>query len=159
LQALIILGPILVGLYWRTRRPKSSFGPLLIMVGLLAIPVSLEASSHAWPHTVGVVAEAPLLFATFAVILAFPTGKLEGLAERAILGVLLIVYFVWLIPFWLLSSELVGSQLNTCTGSCPRTRSALRHTRVPSAMESGVRHRLDRNRGCDGSVDRCSPRD
>ena len=34
-KADVILGPVLVGLYWHRRRPRSRFGPLLIVAGFL----------------------------------------------------------------------------------------------------------------------------
>ena len=52
-KADIILGPVLVGLYWIRRRPASRFGPLLIAVGLVGgAPYVLQSSSE------------PVLFAT-----------------------------------------------------------------------------------------------
>ena len=41
----MILGPVLVGLYWRRRRPASQFGPLLILAGLVGgVPYVLQSS-------------------------------------------------------------------------------------------------------------------
>ena len=39
-KADIILGPVLVGLYWLRRRPASRFGPLLIAIGFLSARTS-----------------------------------------------------------------------------------------------------------------------
>ena len=118
-RATIILAPVLVGIYWRSRRPASRFGDRLIALGFLAVPVSLEATSSSWLHTVGVMAEAPLFFATFAVILAYPGGLLEGRPERSVLRLLLAGYVLWYPAFWLLSPRLVGSPVAMCIGSCP----------------------------------------
>ena len=38
-KADVILGPVLTGLYWRRRRPRSRFWPWLIAVGLVSAPV------------------------------------------------------------------------------------------------------------------------
>src|SRR6476661_9293338 len=44
-KADLILGPVLVGLYWLRRRPESRFGPLLIGTGLIACaPYILQSS-------------------------------------------------------------------------------------------------------------------
>ena len=52
-KADMILGPVLVGLYWLRRRPASRFGPLLIAAGLIGgAPYILQSSSQ------------PVLFAT-----------------------------------------------------------------------------------------------
>ena len=52
-KADIVLGPVLVGLYWLRRRPQSRFGPLLVATGLVGCaPYILQSSS------------APALFAT-----------------------------------------------------------------------------------------------
>jgi signal transduction histidine kinase len=118
-RATIILAPVLVGIYWRSRRPASRFGDRLIALGFLAVPVSLEATSSSWLHTVGVMAEAPLFYATFAVILAYPGGLLAGRPERSILRLLLAGYVLWYPAFWLLSPRLVGSPVAMCTGGCP----------------------------------------
>jgi signal transduction histidine kinase len=118
-RATIVLAPVLVGLYWRNRRPACRFGDRLVALGFLAVPVSLEAASSSWLHTLGVVAEAPLFYATFAVILAYPSGVFEGRAERCMLGLLLVSYVLWYPAFWLLSPHLVGSPVAMCVGNCP----------------------------------------
>ena len=49
-KADIILGPVLVGLYWLRRRPASRFGPLLIVVGLVGgVPVHPAVVERAGP--------------------------------------------------------------------------------------------------------------
>jgi signal transduction histidine kinase len=117
-RAALILGPALVGLYWERRRPGGRFGRMLIGLGVLAIPLSLEATRSPWPHLVGVVAEAPLLFATFVVVLAFPAGRL-GRLERGILAVLLVSYVAWYLPYFLFAPVVSGGPLSVCGRACP----------------------------------------
>ena len=74
------------GLYWRRRRPQSHFGPLLIAVGLLCIPYILQSSAVPWAFSVGVIWEGVIHTATLALILAFPTGRLDGLVVRLLLA-------------------------------------------------------------------------
>ena len=56
-KADIILGPVLVGLYWRHRRPGSAFGTLLIVAGFLSVPYILQSSSAPVAYAVGVAWE------------------------------------------------------------------------------------------------------
>ena len=50
----MILGPVLVGLYWLRRRPASRFGRLLIGVGFLSVPYILQSSAAPWAFSLGV---------------------------------------------------------------------------------------------------------
>ena len=57
-KADIILGPVLVGLYWLRRRPASRFGPLLIVAGLVGgVPYILQSSSEPVLFAIGVLWE------------------------------------------------------------------------------------------------------
>jgi hypothetical protein len=65
----LILGPAIVAWYWERRRPGNRFAPLLLLLGVAAVPLSLEATTSPWGHAIGVIAEAPLLYMTFVVVL------------------------------------------------------------------------------------------
>ena len=87
-KADIILGPVLVGLYWLRRRPASRFGPLLIVMGLAGgVPYILQSSSEPVLFAVGILWEGVIYTFTLALILSFPTGRLDGRVERVILAV------------------------------------------------------------------------
>ena len=87
-KADIILGPVLVGLYWLRRRPASRFGPLLIVAGLVGgAPYILQSSSEPVLFAIGILWEGVIYTLTLALILRFPSGRLEGRAERVILAV------------------------------------------------------------------------
>jgi len=118
-RAAAILGPVLAGLYWRRHRPGSRFGTMLVVLGLLGIPLVLQAVRSPWAYFVGQAAEAPLLYATFVVILAFPTGRLVSRAERAILLGVVIMYVMWWVASWLFTPQVVGSPLSICRAACP----------------------------------------
>src|SRR4051794_35179187 len=47
-KADFILGPVLAGLYWHRRRPRSYFGPLLIGFGFLGALYVLQSASNSW---------------------------------------------------------------------------------------------------------------
>lgn len=85
-----ILGPIGVGLYWHYRRPNNRLGVLLIALGLLGVPYILESTSTPLPFSIGVLTEYLIFPMTLAVILAFPSGRLDGLPERLILFAVLV---------------------------------------------------------------------
>ncbi len=114
----LIFAPVLVGCYWGRQRPGSRFAWMLVALGSLAIPLSLEAISSPWPHLIGVMAEAPLLYATFVVILAFPTGRLGGV-ERGVLVMLFVGFLAWYVPYFLLAPVTPGSPLAVCAHACP----------------------------------------
>ena len=44
-KADLIVGPVLGGLYWLRRRPRSRFGPVMIAVGFLSVPYILQSSA------------------------------------------------------------------------------------------------------------------
>ncbi len=92
-KADLILGPICIGVYWLRRRPGSRFGPVLIALGLVHVPYILQSSPSSVLFTIAVHWEGVIYLATLATILAFPTGRLPGLADRLILaaGALLVV--------------------------------------------------------------------
>ena len=58
---------------------------LLIAVGFPSAPYILQSSGAPWAFSLGVLWEGPIYVATLALILAFPTGRLDGLVERLIL--------------------------------------------------------------------------
>jgi signal transduction histidine kinase len=114
----LILAPALVAWYWERRRPGNRFAPLLLLLGVLAVPLSLEATRSPWGHAIGVLAEAPLLYMTFVVVLAFPTGRLSS-TKHGILLVLLVSMLAWYVPYFLLAPVVTGSPLAVCRLVCP----------------------------------------
>jgi signal transduction histidine kinase len=120
-KADFILGPIGVGLYWHHRRPHNRLGLLLIAYGLVCIPYVLESISSPWLFTTGTMAEAAIIPLSITLVLAFPSGRLDGLAERVIIACAVLGYTL---PYlvWLLASplELIPRlSLSGCRGLCP----------------------------------------
>src|SRR5829696_3814424 len=119
-KADVILGPVLVGLYWIRRRPASRFGLLLVSMGLVAgIPYILQSSSAPLPFAIGVFWESVIYTATLALILGFPGGRF-GRAERVILvvaGVAVLGIYLALV----LLGPAIGtlSSIATCRSACP----------------------------------------
>jgi signal transduction histidine kinase len=116
----LVAAPLLVGLYWWLRRPASRFGPLLVGFGGLAWVYSLQSSDVPLLFDLGVLVEAPLVWLTFYLFLAFPMGRLEGRAERALMGALAFVLAAFFVPWVLLSPVIAGGgPLSVCDPACP----------------------------------------
>jgi signal transduction histidine kinase len=116
----LVAAPLLVGMYWWLRRPASRFGPLLVGFGGVAWVYSLQSSEVPLLFDLGVLAEAPALWFTFYLFLAFPTGRLEGRALRALMGALAVVVAAFFVP-WVLLSPVIqgGGPLSVCVPACP----------------------------------------
>jgi signal transduction histidine kinase len=119
-KADVILGPTAVGLYWRRRRPASRFGPLLIVFGFVGAVYILQSSRRSALFTAGVAWELVIYAATLALILGFPSGRLRGLPERAILAVGAVVVPGIFLAFMLLAPQISGDgSISGCRAACP----------------------------------------
>lgn len=119
-KADFILGPIAVGLYWLHRRPHNRLGLLLISYGLVCIPYVLASVSSPWLFTTGTLAEAVIIPLSISLVLAFPSGRLDGLAERLLIACLLLGYTLPYVLWLLASPELIPRlSLSGCSGACP----------------------------------------
>jgi signal transduction histidine kinase len=119
-KADMILGPVLVGLYWLRRRPESRFGPLLIATGLVGCaPYLLQSSSQPVLFATGVLWEGAVYLSALALILTFPTGRLDGTAARAIFATGLVAVVVNS-AIVLLAPQLAGDgSISDCRSTCP----------------------------------------
>jgi signal transduction histidine kinase len=68
---------------WR-RRPDSSFGPLMILAGFVTQLSILQWTSQPLLNTVGQLSDLLVAAVWLHVFLAYPTGRLAGRAERAV---------------------------------------------------------------------------
>jgi signal transduction histidine kinase len=68
---------------WR-RRPDSAFGPLLILAGFIHQLSILQWTSQPLLNTVGQLCDLLVVAVWLHVFLAYPTGRLAGRAERAV---------------------------------------------------------------------------
>ena len=133
-KADIILGPVLVGLYWLRVRPQSRFGPLLIVFGFICAVYILHSLSNPWLFGFGVLWEVMIVIGTQALILTFPTGRLDGLiAKLLLLGYvalsLLVVAIVLMLP-----QLPPGGSISGCREQCPENALAIT-SNVPLAID------------------------
>jgi signal transduction histidine kinase len=114
------VAPMLIGLYWWRRRPASRFGPLLIAFGIAAWMVTWQSSNWPLAFDLAVLAEAPLIVLTFALFLAFPSGSLGTVVDRALIGLLTLAALAFFVP-WTLGSPMIagGGPLMGCASDCP----------------------------------------
>jgi signal transduction histidine kinase len=82
----IVLSYVFSGAVAWWRRPESRFGPLMIAGGFLTLLTCLSSANSPLPFTIGQALDL-LPFAVFLhVFLAFPSGRLRGLAECLLVG-------------------------------------------------------------------------
>jgi signal transduction histidine kinase len=117
----LAVAPMLIGLYWWRHRAASRFGPLLVALGIVAWVVSWQSSDWPLAFDLGVLAEGPFTFLTFYLLLAFPSGRLESVADRLLMGGWAVVLGGFFLP-WVLGSPAIegGSPLAACSPACPR---------------------------------------
>jgi hypothetical protein len=86
--------PVAVGLYARSRRHGDRFGLLLIALGATSAVTVLAESSDEGLYTAGRIAGWLFVALLVHVILACPTGRLEGRADRALVAAIALVVAV-----------------------------------------------------------------
>ena len=105
---------VAAGLVARVQRPGNRTGTLLLLVGFSWFLGSLAESNHSLIFTLGLATNFVFLGFVVHLLLAFPSGRLEGRAERNVAASMyaLVALYAASVPF---------SQLdNACdTGSCP----------------------------------------
>jgi signal transduction histidine kinase len=125
-KADLILGPVFVGLYWVRRRPHSRFGPMLIVFGFIGAVYVLQSSSNSWLFGIGVVWENVIYLATLVLILAFPTGRLDGVVAKLIV---VVAFVAAVVPATLIEFVLpqvgAGASISGCRALCPENALAV----------------------------------
>src|SRR3954463_16377154 len=128
----LVAASMAIGVFWWKRRPGSRFGPLLVVLGILAWMVSWQGAEASLMFDTGVLAEAPFFVLTFYLFLAFPMGQLEPPAARWLMLVLVLGVVAFFLP-WALFSPVIagGGPLSGCAPNCP-----------PNALQIGTAPRL-----------------
>jgi signal transduction histidine kinase len=119
-RALMVGLPIGVGLYAWYRRPRERFGPLLVAVGFGWWLTTLAESGDEVLYSVGRVAAWVLEVGLVYLVLAFPSGRLPGRVDRALVAAMAALLVVlWLPTALLAESYPVPSPWASCGVDCP----------------------------------------
>lgn len=87
IHAWISLSYVLCGLIAWHRRPAERFGPLMVAAGLVKALANLGWSDDAVVRSIGMIFDLVPLIVFVHLFLAFPTGRLRGRADRALVAV------------------------------------------------------------------------
>ncbi len=116
----LIASPIVIGLFWKARRPENRFGLLLVAVGLVFFPLSWQASNDPLIHTLGVILGDTLgIVATFYLALAFPIGRLQHRADAVAMALVTTAMFALAISAIGRPVLQGGGPLSRCGEACP----------------------------------------
>jgi signal transduction histidine kinase len=117
----LVLAPEVVGVYWWRKRPRSRFGPLLILSGVASAPLYLEASSSPVLRTLGSLYAGVAIIVAYVMVLAFPSGRLSGRGTQAALATILTGVIVSVAAYVVLAPSITTSPLSRCVDQrCPR---------------------------------------
>ena len=119
-RSLVIAVPVAVGLWAWYTRPDERFGPLLAAAGSLWFLTTLAESSSDVVYSTGRVAVwlvEPVLIFT---MLAFPSGRLPGKAERWLVAYSVLLVAIFYLPTAVLVAEFpVPIPYSSCSADCP----------------------------------------
>jgi signal transduction histidine kinase len=109
-----ILGPLIglsfmgTGVFAWWRRPLNRFGLLMTGVGIAWFLSGLTESNNSTVFTIGSYVEPLYLVIVIQMVLSFPTGRLETLAQRVTIAAGYLVVLAVRLPFFLLGGDISG---------------------------------------------------
>jgi signal transduction histidine kinase len=116
----IVAVPIAVGLYATARRPYARFGRMLALIGAGWAVAALAESGHSVPYSIGRVAAWVVEVGFVWAILAFPSGRLSGRWDRALVTALVLIVVIGYLPTALLADSYpMPSPWAECGDHCP----------------------------------------
>jgi signal transduction histidine kinase len=107
-----ILGPLIglsfigTGVFAWWRRPLNRFGLLMTGVGFAWFLAGLTESNNSTVFTIGTYVEPLYLVIVIQMVLSFPTGRLESLAQRVTIAAGYLVVLAVRLPFFLLGGDI-----------------------------------------------------
>jgi signal transduction histidine kinase len=104
------------GLYAWRRRPESRFGVLMILLGFTWFFGALEAADDPLPFTLGIVLGSVWGAVLAHVLLSFPSGRLAGRRQRALVTAGYVLVPLAPVPAMLVTES---DELIACEGPCP----------------------------------------
>jgi hypothetical protein len=123
-KADFVIGPVLTGLYWMRKRPRSPFGPMLIAWGVVGALYILQSSSDSWLFSIGLFWEKVFGLGTYVLILAFPTGRLDR-PSRIVLVVGVVTVLLLAVAIQLVLPQVgAGGSISSCRSLCPHNELA-----------------------------------
>jgi hypothetical protein len=124
-KADFVIGPALTGLYWLRRRPQSPFGLMLIAWGFVGVLYVFQSATNSWLFTAGLLWEKVFGLATYVLILAFPTGRLDRPAKIIVTcGVVTVLALA--VTIQLLQPQVgAGGSISSCRLLCPQNELAV----------------------------------
>jgi signal transduction histidine kinase len=119
-RVLTVAAPIAVGLYALTLPPFARFGRLLILGGVGWFLASLSNSDQATLYSIGRIFGWAVEVMIIYLLLAFPTGRLEGRVDRALVWAGVVLLLILYLPTALLVELYpVPVQWTACESGCP----------------------------------------
>jgi signal transduction histidine kinase len=119
-RVLMVAVPIAVGLYAWRRPPFERFGTLLVVTGFAWSLTTLAGSQDAVLYSVGRVSAWVVEVWVVYVVLAFPSGRLHGRTDVALVGAIALVMVALYLPSALLVDDYpVPTAWTTCSADCP----------------------------------------
>jgi signal transduction histidine kinase len=109
-----ILGPVIglsfigTGVFAWWRRPLNRFGLLMTGVGIAWFLAGLTESNNSTVYTIGSYVEPLYLVLVIQMVLSFPTGRLETLAQRVTIAAGYLDVLAVRLPFFLLGGDIAG---------------------------------------------------
>ena len=123
-KADFVIGPVLTGLYWMRKRPQSPFGPMLICWGVVGALYILQSSSDSWLFSIGLFWEKVFGLATYVLILAFPTGRLDR-PSKFVLAAGVVTVLLLAVAIQLVQPQVgAGGSISSCRSLCPHNELA-----------------------------------
>ena len=138
-RALMVGAPLGVGAYALRRPPFARFGVLLVAAGFAWFLTTLAGSDDPLVYSIGRVAGwlgEPLLV---ALMLTFPTGRLETRVDRLLVGILAVLVATLFLPTALLVDQYpVPVPWTSCDDACPHNALMVASTE-PAVIEDLIR--------------------
>ena len=138
-RVLIVGAPIAVGLFAMQRPPFERFGALLVASGPVIFLATLTNSEDATLFSLGRVSSWGLEVFLVYLMLAFPTGRLEGRVDHALFYAVAFLALVLFLPTALVVERFPApAPWMTCDADCPRNAFMLTSSE-PGLIEDVVR--------------------
>jgi signal transduction histidine kinase len=133
-RALSVAIPCLAGLYAWYWHQSERFGLALLVAGAAEFVTAFAESSDPVLYTVGRVGGWAVEFLVVYLVLVFPSGRLQGGADRLLVAAMGIAVMVGFLPRLLLAEHLpVPSGWTSCTSDCPANPFYALSAPVPAA--------------------------